>query len=90
MCRYDVEDIYFTLLGEMSPPYAIPGIENAYAPGGACDRYYNEAMEAYARLRDRLGVRDEDPDAEIIIGNLLAIQQILCEKMFRYGQLLGH
>jgi hypothetical protein len=89
MCRYELEDIYYTLLGEMSPPYAVPGIENAYAPGGECDQYYNEAMEAYQRLRERLGVQDEDEDIEIILGNFLGIQRILCEKMFRYGQLLG-
>ena len=60
----------------------------AYIDGGECDRLYNEMSQAYERLRDRLGVVDEDTDVEIIINNLLRIQYILCEKMFRCGQSL--
>ena len=82
------EDVYFTLIGEMSPPYALPGIENAYIPGGECDRLYNEAMDAYERLLERLGVRESDPDVEIIIHNLLTIQHILCQKIYHYGKIL--
>lgn len=88
MLRYCVEDIYMTLCGEIEGEHAVPGVANAYAVGSACTRLYNEAMEAYERLRIRLGKCDEDPDAEIIIGNLLSIQHILCVEMFRYGQLL--
>lgn len=80
------EDIYFTVLGELASEYAVPGVENAYAPGGECDRLYNEICQARDRLYQRLGVQDEDPDVEIILGNHLLIQRILCEKMFRCGQ----
>ena len=84
--QYDFEDIYFTLLGELASEYAVPGVENAYIPGGECDRLYNEICEARDRLYQRLGVQDEDPDVEIILGNHLLIQNILCEEMFRLGQ----
>ena len=80
--------VYYTLLGEISQPFQVPGVENAYADGSECDRFYNEVCDAYERLRLRLGVRDEDPDVEIIIGNLLSIQHTLCLKMFHYGQTL--
>ena len=89
MLKYSYDDIYLTLCGEVSGEYAVPGIENAYIDGGQCDVLYSELSDAYQRLCDRLGVTDEDMDVEIIINNLLQIQYILCEKMFRYGQLLG-
>jgi hypothetical protein len=88
MKKYTIEDVYDTLCGEVHGEYAVPGVENAYADGGECDRLYNEMSQAYERLRDRLGVVDEDMDAEIMINNLLGIQRILCEKMFLYGQTL--
>ena len=47
-------------------------------------------LDAYARLRDRLGVVDEDSDVEIIIDSLLTIQRELCLKMFDLaGMCLG-
>ena len=88
MKKYTIEDVYDTLCGEVHGEYAVPGVENAYATGGECDRLYEEMCQAYERLRDRLGVVDEDMDAEIMINNLLGIQRILCEKMFFYGQTL--
>lgn len=79
------EDVYFTLIGEMSPPYALPGVENAYADGSECDELWNSVCDAYDRLRSRLHIADEDPDVETIIGSLLSIQHTLCIKMFQYG-----
>ena len=88
MKKYNFEDVYLTVCGEVHGAYAVPGVENAYATGSPCDLLYEEMSQAYERLRDRLGVIDEDPDVEIIINNLMRIQQILCEKMFFYGQTL--
>lgn len=82
------EMVYLTLVGEVSDPYRFPGVENAYAEGSECDRLYNELADAYDRLRERLGVRDEDDDVELIIGNLLSIQHALCLKMFHYGKII--
>lgn len=89
MKNYHFEDVYLTLCGEIHDQYAVPGVENAYYAGGECDRLYCEMSEAYARLQERLGIADEDPDAEIIINSLLRIQRILCEKMFFYGKAIG-
>ena len=88
MQKHSFEDVYYTLCGELCEEHAVPGIENAYAEGSACDVLYNEMSEAYERLRNRLGVIDEDEDVEVIINNLLSIQHILCKKMFLYGKLL--
>lgn len=81
------EDVYFTLQGEACEP--IPGVENAFADGAVCDRCYSEMLDAYARLRDRLGVQDEDADVEIIINALRTITDELCYRMFSYGAQLG-
>ena len=88
MKQYLAEDVYLTLCGEVHNAYAVPGVENAYADGSECDRLYNELCDAYDRLRRRLGITDEDEDIEIIIGNLMSIQSILCQKMYFYGQSL--
>lgn len=80
------EMVYLTLLGEVSAPYRIPGVENAYAEGSQCDLLYQNLSDAYERLRIRLGINGEDDDTELIIGNLLTIQHTLCLKMFHYGK----
>ena len=82
MTRMDFEDIYYTMLGEMSPGYEVPGVENAFAPGQSCERAYEDVTAAYQRLRDRLGVVDEDEDVELIIDSMTTIQRELCRRMF--------
>lgn len=78
-----IEDVYQSLLGNMVTP--LKGVENAFAYGKLCDKKYRDAMNAYARLRDRLGVLDEDEDVETIISSLLSVQKELCIEMFSYG-----
>lgn len=90
MKEYSFDLVYDTLLGEIHDSDAVPGMENAYEDGCECDRLYNDMLEAYLRLCNRLGVQDDDIDADIIIGNLMRIQRILCEKMFYYGRTLGN
>lgn len=87
MSRYNFDDIYYTLCGDVLEEYAVPGIENVFAEGAVCDVLYTELQEAYERLRHRLGVDDEDEDIEVIINNLMDIQRILCERMYSYGKL---
>ena len=87
-CFKQAEEVYFTLLGEACEP--VPGVENAFTDGTICDRCYNEMLDAYARLRDRLGVQDEDADVEIIINSLRKITDELCYRMFYYGAKIGN
>ena len=42
-------------------------------------------LDAYGRLCHRLGEKEEDADAEIMIDSLLRIQKELCLRMFEYG-----
>ena len=78
-----MERVYLSVLGELVEP--IEGIENAFQDGSACDRYYEDMLAAYARLRDRLNIPGEDSDIEIIISSLRRITDQLCFEMFRYG-----
>lgn len=75
-----VELVYESLIGELVDP--IMYVPNAFAPGSFCEARYREMLEAYERLRVRLGGTDEDEDVEIIIDSLLAIQKKLCFEMF--------
>ena len=90
MKEYSFDLVYDTLLGEIHDSDAVPGVENAFEDGGECNRLYNDMFEAYLRLCHRLGVRDDDQDADIMIGNLMRTQRILCEKMFYYGRVFGN
>ena len=85
MKNYTFEDVYYTLLGELEENYALPVVENAYAPGGECDHLYIEIRNACQSLCNRLGVPDEDADVELILSNFLSIQRILCEKIMNYA-----
>ena len=87
MNNYTFEDVYYSMLGEMEESVALSNVENAYTSGGECDRLYIEIHNACRSLCNRLGVPDEDADVELILGNFSAIQRILCERMFHYGQL---
>ena len=75
-----VELVYESLIGELVDP--IEGVPNEFAPGSFCEKQYQEVLDAYARICERLGVIDEDADVEIIINSLLAIQRKLCLKMY--------
>ena len=74
------ELVYESLIGELVDP--IKDVPNAFEPGSYCETRYRQVLEAYERLRGRLGVEDEDPDVEIIIDSLLEIQRKLCMEMF--------
>ena len=79
------QDIYFTLLGQYAPEYAVPGVPNAFAPDSVCTRAYDRMHEYRERLWQRLGVQD-DEDLEHILMCMETIQQELSMQMFRLGQ----
>lgn len=80
-----IEDIYHSLQGVLVPEARISWVEDLFLDGSPCDRAYSQMLQAYERVRDRLGVEDEDDDVEIIINFLLNIQRILGFEMFRCG-----
>ena len=79
------DEVYETLTGHILPQFAFPGVEDVFAEGSECMALYDQMLEAYERLRARLGVVNEDPDVEIIIDNLLRIERIVSYKMYEYG-----
>ncbi|MBQ4600006.1 MAG: hypothetical protein IJB17_00025 [Oscillospiraceae bacterium] len=88
MDRGFMEDVYASLQGLLVSP--IPGVEDLFTEGSDCARWYKEMRDAYARLRDRLGVIDEDADIEIMIQALQDITDTLCYKMYAYGAMFSN
>ncbi len=73
------------MLGSYEPEAQLSWVANAFAEGSHCGREYEEMREAYMRLCDRLGVRDEDADLDIIVDCMENIQRELCCQMYEYG-----
>ena len=84
-----VEYVYYSAIGQLSQEEAVPGVENLFADGSICDGLYAQVLEAYERLRERLGVLNEDDDVEIIINSLMEIQKEIAGRMFRLGKEMG-
>lgn len=86
MHNITAESVYETLIDALNEPYQVPGVENAFAEGSSCEKLYQEVYRANIRLCERLGQPDADPDVELIINNLLAINKQIGLKMYHYGQ----
>lgn len=84
-----LEDIYFTLIGEMAPEYGVPGVEDAFAPGGTCDTAWLELDTARSRLLERLDAPEGDADLDTVVDAAQTIQKDLCLRMFRLGWTMG-
>lgn len=84
-----MEWAYETMACHVVKEYRMPGVEDAFEDGCYCMERYKDAMDAYERLRERLGVTDEDMDVECIINAFEDIQQELCYRMYRYGAMFG-
>lgn len=80
---------YETMACHMIEEYQMPGVEDAFAEGSYCLECYNDAMDACDRLRDKLGVQDENEDLERMIRDFEEIQKELCLRMYCYGAWFG-
>ena len=78
-----VDEVYGSLTGDLECP--LPWVRDAFEAGSICQREYQQIMDAYERLRQRLGVVDEDEDVEVMIYGFQVIQETLCKEMFRLG-----
>ncbi len=76
--------IYASVMGNLVPGYECQKVENLFETGKPCANLYRDAIEAYWRLCERLGV-DEDGDGEIIINSLLNITRRVAFQMFECG-----
>ena len=77
-----VDQVYYTVMGEMEDHSAIPGVENAFTPGSACDRAYEAVYGAYERLR----AAGAEGDAEVILDAMLTICREVGRRMYRLGE----
>ena len=77
------EAVYWSVQGLLEEP--VEGVESAFCDGSVCEAAYEQMLEAYERLRQRLQVENEDADVECIINALQTITKELCLRMFEYG-----
>ena len=80
-----MERIYEALSGMCPCLYNGEAVENLFAEGSPCNQLYAEVYNAKVSLMERLGMRDEDEEIELIINNLLEIGCIKSYAMFHWG-----
>lgn len=88
-----IKELVYDLMNGSISPEENPGwdsgvVENEFAEGKPCERYYRAVFEANQRICSRLGV-EEDRDVECIISSMLEIVRIQAFRMFDYGILYG-
>lgn len=84
-----VDRVYWSINGFLLPQFTVAGVENIFSKGGIGIELYEQASDAYARICDRLGVRDEDPDQDIIVRSLEEIEKEISYRMYQYGAQFG-
>lgn len=89
MFESKVEWAYATMACFLKEEYKMPGVEDAFTMGSYCESRYRDIWDAYARIREKLGVKDEDEDMELIIGAFEDVQRELCFRMYHYGAKFG-
>ena len=79
---YTFDDIYETMTGQRVEGYEVPGIADAFGPGGCCEGLAEEAFRISQILSRRLG-KQEDKDLMALIAAQEAIQKQLCHQLYR-------
>lgn len=82
-----IDDVYSSVIGDLIVP--VQGVENVFTQGSECDILYNDVFDAYERIKERLNVKDEDDDCELIINSLMDIGRIVAYRMYEYGAKFG-
>lgn len=85
-----LEDIYYTLIGEMVPECRFPGVEDAFTEGSICDMSWQDMDAARNRILERLGTPEGDGDMDTVVDSLTIIPKELCQRMFRLGWAMGN
>lgn len=77
MTYAEAETVYDSLCGFLVPEAALPGVPDAFAPGGLCHGEAVLADRAITRLRTRLDTAGEE-DLDCLLGTMEAIRKHLC------------
>ena len=82
------QQVYDTLIDELTEESKIAGVENAYQEGSDCGQLYDEVLKTGWALSKNMGIENGDmhPDIQLMIDQLGKIQKNLCLKMFDYGR----
>ncbi len=74
------DDIYDSLIGELTEDTALSWVPNAFAPGSDCDRAHSRLLQARDRVLEKLG-KDDDPNVEQMLDEMHIIQYALCHQI---------
>ena len=85
MKRSLADRVYDTVRGVGDRDEWVDGVDNLFLPGSKCEKDYFDMLDAYVRLCDRLGVRDEDDDVEMIIRCFMDMERRISRAMFECG-----
>ncbi len=80
-----LDEIYYTLIGELEPSQALSRVPNAFAPGSDCDKAYERLVAARNRVLDKLQTQDDD-DLNQMLAGAATIQRALCRMLINLSQ----
>lgn len=81
MDKNKADSVYYTLCGQLLEAYRQPGVEDLFAEGMICEKYFAQLCEGYDRLRSRLAV-EEDEDIEQILHAGMSIMYEVATRMY--------
>lgn len=84
------QQVYDTLIDELTEESKIAGVENAYQEGSDCGQLYDDVLKTGWALSKNMGIeRGYAPGYSVHDRPAGKIQKILCQKMFHYGRLFA-
>lgn len=83
-----IDLIYLSLQGELVDDVSVPWVKDAFTTGSECYKNYKRLRDAYERICLRLGLAEDAEEKDLIemVDAMESIQEILCRKMFEYGE----
>lgn len=76
----NLDEIYYTLIGELAPSEELFWVSNAFAPGSDCDKAYDRLVNARNRVLTKLQAPDDD-DLNQMLTEMATIQRALCRHL---------
>ncbi len=76
------DEIYYSLIGELTADRALPWVDDAFAEGGVCHGAMLRLDAARQRLLERLG-REEDRDLDELLSASEEITRLLCRQIMQ-------
>ena len=81
-----LKSVFETACGLLMPEYTVPGVENMFASGKACQLIYKEVWKKCLEICEKMGIHpDDDIDLQFILNRMDEICWLVGCEMFRCG-----